>query len=188
MADSNELIYKNSNKYRLHADNLRWSLLGGYIAFAAAVFSFSKNNNTDSVFLTTLACFVSFAYLWVLAVQNWFYNLFARLVDGRTLQSLQSFAQQKGKEISPYHPAFFFAELIVGSITYYFLCLTTDKIYIPWITDLIYKIHPTMPLVLKGIGFVFFFLSLHMVFRKWNSLVYEPIIKKLSNLYKPVDR
>jgi sulfur transfer protein SufE len=64
--------------------------------------------------------------LGILAVQNWFYNLFARFVDdcedrmvkGLCLISLHSFAQEKGQEINPFHPAFFLAALIVATIAY----------------------------------------------------------------------
>ncbi len=32
-----KLLYEKANTYRLHADNLRWTLLGGYGVFYAAV-------------------------------------------------------------------------------------------------------------------------------------------------------
>jgi hypothetical protein len=38
-AKANELIYQKCNEYRLHADNLRWTLLAGYgVFFGAAGF------------------------------------------------------------------------------------------------------------------------------------------------------
>ncbi len=106
-AKTDELIYKNANQYRLHADNLRWTLLGGYAAFIVAILSLSKSNidiiNNAIFYLLLFA--VSWGYFWILAVQNWFYNLFARFVDdcenrltlGKNLQTLKSFAQKKRK-------------------------------------------------------------------------------------------
>lgn len=198
MPDPDELIYQNANMYRLHADNLRWSLLGGFAAFLAAVFSLSqsqvKSIKLDSPFLAALAFLISFSYLWVLAIQNWFYNLFAQFVDDcesriinkQSLRSLQSFAKERGCKITPFHPSFFLSELIVASVAYYFLCISADNIFIPRITDFIYSMGPTTPIWLKGGGYLIYMLSLHLIFKNWDSLVYRQIIERLSNLYKPV--
>jgi hypothetical protein len=37
------------------------------------------------------------------------------------------------------------------------------------------------------VGFIGYFGILNFVFRRWNRLVWKPILEKLSNLYKPVD-
>jgi hypothetical protein len=73
-SEADKLNCVNSNTYRLHADNLRWSLLGGYAAFLAAILTFS-GGGTHTISLqdpavTILAFILSFGYLWILAVQN----------------------------------------------------------------------------------------------------------------------
>jgi glucose uptake protein GlcU len=187
-SESDKLIYQNSNTYRLHADNLRWSLLGGYAVFLAAIVSFAQPTaNTIDIsqpIISLLAFLLSFAYFWILAVQNWFYNLFAkwvddceyRLVAGIHLQSLHSLAKAEGNTVNPFHPAFFLAELLVGTIAYFFLALTIKNSTIPtWLISFLWVL-----------GMILYFALLNVMFLKWDKLVYKPIIMRLSNIYKPV--
>ncbi len=197
MTNSKALIYQNANTYRLHADNLRWSLLGGFAAFLVAVFSLSSSQTIklDSIFINLLGFIICFAYLWIIAVQNWFYNLFARFVDDcevRLLQdidfqTLQSFAKNKGKEITPFHPAFFMAQLIVASVAYYFLCSIFNNIHLSPITEWVYSISKYSPIVIKIIGYCIYMYLLHICFKNWNRIIYKPIIERISNIYQPVD-
>jgi hypothetical protein len=195
---ADKLIYQNSNTYRLHADNLRWTLLGGYAAFLTAIIGLSQSSGTSinisDPIISFLAFLVSFTYLWILAVQNWFYNLFARwvddceyhLVDGTPLQTLQVFAKVMGPSISPFHPAFFMAELLVGSVAYFFLSYTIRYATIPWLTPILQNLPPWLAITLWVAGFLLYFAVLNIFFLNWQQLVYEPIISHLSNIYKPV--
>jgi hypothetical protein len=197
MADANQLIYQNSNIYRIHADNLRWTLLGSYAAILAATFSLSKSDLSDinsiNPTISFILFFVSFAYLWVLAVQNWFYNLFARFVDEceyrlwkrRNLRPLQEFAKEMGASISPFHPAFFFAELIVGVVAYYFLFLSIKNSYIPTVSEFLNGLPSSTLAMLVILLFLIYFGALNLIFVNWNRIVYRKIIVPLSNLYKP---
>lgn len=195
--EADKLIYQNSNTYRIHADNLRWSLLGGYAVFLAAITGFSQSDSgiisINDPSISLLAFLLSFIYLWILAVQNWFYNLFARWVDdcenklinGVQLVSLHQFAGENGAAINPFHPAFFFAEVLVGSVAYFFLTLTIKNISIPFLAPLL----ATFPTWVINLLWIFLFIlyvgGLNIVFLKWDKCVYKPIITRLSNLYKP---
>jgi hypothetical protein len=197
--ESDKLIYQTSNTYRIHADNLRWSLLGGYAVFLTAIVGFSSPSSTIIIInqpsTTFLAFLLSFVYLWVLAVQNWFYNLFARWVDdceyrlikGISLRSLQAFAKSVGPTVSPFHPAFFLAELLVGYIAYFFLELTIKNLHIPCLTPFILTWPSWLSNLLWVIGFILYFTIPNVFFLKWNNLVYKPIICRLSNIYKPIE-
>lgn len=193
MADANELIYQNANTYRLHADNLRWTLLGGYAAFLAAVVSLTGDQLAASLRdsrIAFLGFLVSFAYLGVLAVQNWFYNLFAqwvgeceaRLVGAQALRPLNAFAQDRGKFVNPYHPAFFLAQFVVGSVAYYFLAASLRQV-VPALASL----SNGQAVVAWLEGLAVYFAILNLVFLNWNRLMYEGVVVRLSNLYKPVD-
>jgi hypothetical protein len=197
-SEADKLIYQNSNTYRLHTDNLRWTLLGGYAAILAAIVSFAPSG-TDTLdinkpIISLIAFILSFAYFWILAVQNWFYNLYAKWVDdceyrliaGRHLQSLQSIAKTEGETISPFHPAFFLAELIVGTIAYSFLALTIRNSTVPNLTPILQAMPAWLAFFLWLGGMALYFYVLNDIFRKWNRLVYKPIILRLSNIYKPV--
>ena len=195
--DADKLIYQNSNAYRLHADSLRWTLLGGYAVFLAAVLGLSSPGATSAAImnpiLTLLGFIVSFAYLWILAVQNWFYNLFARWVDDcesrlvkdERLRGLQTFAKAAGSSISPFHPAFFFAEMLVGSVAYYLLAQTIVNATVPVMTPALLALPSWASTGLWVVGFIGYFGILNVVFLRWDRMVYKPVLSKLSNLYQP---
>src|SRR6266508_4441437 len=79
--DADKLIYENANKYRLHADSIRWTLLGGYVAFFPALFGLAKSDSTATAIskpeITLLIALLSLAYLWILSFQNWLYNRYS---------------------------------------------------------------------------------------------------------------
>ncbi len=195
-SDTQKTIYKKSHEYRLHTDNVRWTLLGGYAVFLAAAFGLTPKdkglihlNDATFAFLLFVA---SFAYLWILAVQNWFYNLFARfadecesrLISGLKMRSLQDFAVAKGSTITPFHPAFFFAELIVTSFAYYFLYLSLTNLYLPGVSEFIHCL-PTAPVKwFPWAGLVLYFWILNYLFKHWDSIVFKRFIEPFSNLYK----
>ena len=194
----NRLIYENSNTYRLHADNLRWTLLGGYAVFftaAATLLSNTRLDPIDTSILKLTLFIVSNVYLLVLAVQNWFYNLFSkfskdceyRLLKGKNLRSLEKFTKKKGSHINPVHPAFFFAELIIALTSFYFLFSIFASSLITYIDSLF--IAPPIPWLIFII-IVIVALSLYLIvanyflFRHWNDYIYNGIIKRFSNLWK----
>jgi hypothetical protein len=56
--EADRIIYEKSNAYRLHADNLRWTLLAGYAAFFVAVLSNVSNISGRDSDKATLAGFL----------------------------------------------------------------------------------------------------------------------------------
>jgi hypothetical protein len=124
MAISEDELFRNGNTYRLHQDVLRWPLLGGYIAFFAGIIGLA---NKPDKWLGIGLAFVGVFYMFILAVENFFYNLFAEYVKdcevrsdtNEKLRTLQQFSKEKAKQIGPFHHSFFFALLIVlfGNIT-----------------------------------------------------------------------
>jgi hypothetical protein len=198
MSDPNQLIYENSNTYRIHADNLRWTLLGGYAAIFAAVFSISDTGTSSFDIANSTISFalfvISFLYLWILAIQNWFYNLFARFVDecedrlvrGENLRTLQSFAKDVGSTVNPFHPAFFLAQLIVASAAFYFMFLVIKHSYIPTISELLNSLSSAFVNILTVVLFIVYFGILNFIFKRWDKLVYKRVIKPFSNLYNPI--
>lgn len=90
--------------------------------------------------------------------------------------------------MSPYHPASFLAELVVGSVAFYFLALTITNASIPVITSRMQNLSPALGTVLWLVLVVLYFGFLNLCFIKWDWLVYRGVIVRLSNLYKPIDR
>lgn len=207
MKEVDRLIYEKSNTYRLHADNLRWTLLGGYAAFFAAATSLLSPQNTsnhfETVALNLLLFTVSYGYLFVLAVQNWFYNLFAkfvkeceqRLCDNKPLRPLEEFAVDQGPYVNPFHPAFFFAELVVSITSFYFL-YSAFILPLRALTDTLVQLIPFKAQIvptLISISFVLVILTFYLyitnyfLFQRWNSIVYKRIIVPFSNLWQPLN-
>jgi hypothetical protein len=198
-SEADKLIYVNSNTYRLHADNLRWSLLGGYAAFLATLVGLSQNAvgavTLANPYITLLAFLLSFAYLWILAVQNWFYNLFARWVDdceqrlvgNRRLCTLRDFAMGAGAAVSPFHPAFFLAEISVGTVAYFFFTVSLYNADVP-IFEPLWNLPRWRQVALWIVCMVLYFVLLNVIFAHWQSWVYARLIRPLSNLYQPLGR
>lgn len=206
MKEANRLIYEKSNVYRLHADNLRWTLLGGYAAFftAAATLLTSGNSQSPTEFITlNITLFItSNAYLLILAVQNWFYNLFAkfvkeceeRLSKGVDLRPLEDFAVEEGAHVTPIHPAFFFAELIIALTSFYFLYSTFASPLQAYIAAKLitlspnFQFVPTLLFITCVIVILVFYLIVlnYYLFYRWNETIYKNLIKRFSNLWQPL--
>jgi len=202
--EANRLIYEKSNNYRLHADNLRWTLLGGYAAFfTAAATLLSSGRFTDPAaiaIINSILFIASNLYLLMIAVQNWFYNLFAkfvmecedRLSKGQDLRPLEEFAVENGKNINPFHPAFFFGELIIAFTSFYFLISTFAsplKNYLDFATLKLpsnLQFAPIIFFILIAIILFLIYLWVinHFLFRRWNDTIYKHIIKRFSNLWQ----
>jgi hypothetical protein len=176
MTEADRLLYEKGNLYRLHADNLRWTLLGGYGALLIGAVSVA-----DAPPFLLFWGFSIGAYF-VLAVQNWFYNLFARyvseceerIISEKRLRSMDSFARERGPEISPFHPAFVFALAGVAIASGWLAARAVEQLW-PASTHR----HSTLITLAVLIHFVAFV----MVTRQWTSLVYNGLIKRLSNLW-----
>lgn len=166
--DVNRLIYEKSNRYRLHADVVRWALLGGYAAAFAAMLQVQSNTNINYLFFA-----ISVVFVFVLAVQNWFYNLFAgfvrececRLVEGTNLRPLEAFAKSEGENNTPYHPSFIFALVTVLLTSTVFMYRASGNMFCS---------------VLNGLLLLTTFFAL---FANWDRWVYKPFLKRLSNLF-----
>ncbi len=203
-------IYRNINRYRLHEDNLRWSILGSYAAFMAALFSVNNGETGRFVISNTLLSLslllVTTGYFWILAIQNWFYNLFKyfvdecefRIINNLRLRTLQEYAAENGKMITPYHPAFIIPLFLLGWLSM-IIGLNTLRT-IPVINYQVIKLTSTsygfevgiiVLIVLSLLIHIFIF---HQIIKNWNSFIYNRWIKKLTKIYgspqlsMPVDR
>lgn len=171
MEISDRLIYKKSNNYRLHADILRWALLGGYAAFFGATIKIAENKPAIGILLFI----ISLAYILVLAVQNWFYNLFAlfvkeceyRIANNLRLRPLEEFAQEVGPSVNPFHPAFFFALFAVVLSSVAFLSYAFG-----------------FGFIISSVLVIIMYVLFSNWFKNWNKWVYLPLIEKYSNLYR----
>lgn len=191
MNDVDKLLYEKANTYRLHADSLRWTLLGGYGAFSAAAIFQLKDNfqvsdllympDISAVTLSFMLFFISILYLFILAVQSWYYNLFSayveyceeKLMSGKRLESLKIFSEMSQKNITPLHPAFTFA--------LYIIALTSMGYLFPLVRYLIFYFRIDFQqnaIWLVGfaiLSFVVYVSFFNLLFRRWQTLTY-PII------------
>lgn len=169
MDDLDKLLYEKSNTYRIHADNLRWILLGGYAAFFGATIQYTNNAS-----IGVLLFFVSICYFFVLAVQNWYYNLFSRYVkdcemrlkEKSPLLSMKEFNDVNSASVNPFHESYFFAYVCV---------LMASSVYLVKGFEL--GLWLAMLLILVLLVALFFSMKC------WNFIVYETIIKRLSSLF-----
>jgi hypothetical protein len=186
MTDVDKLLYEKANTYRLHADNLRWTLLGGYGAFFAAIMFQLKDDGSVEpniqIVVLFLALFgVSIFYLFMLAVQSWYYNLFSayvedcekKMINGQRLISLSEFTGTTKKYITPLHPAFSFA--------IYVIALTSLGFLLPLVRYLLFyfKIDAQQNIAWL-IGLAILWLAVYigvfnLLFRRWQGFTY-PII------------
>ena len=176
-AIADQLIYENANTYRLHADNLRWTLLGGYGALLIAAASV----NTPPFLLLWV---IAIAAFFVLAIQNWFYNLFAcfvteceeRLVRGEPLGTLQAFVLKRAQHVSPFHPAFLFALMVVALSAGWFAARAIGD------TNAGTLLGPN-PNVAGAVMIGIHLAAFVVLGRFWNSIVYRKIICPMSNFW-----
>jgi len=76
-------MYDKAHTLRLHQDNLRWTILGGYFALMGGVLAFLEKGNLCSNQRSAVICFAFVAnnlVLLIVAVENWYYNLFTKFV------------------------------------------------------------------------------------------------------------
>jgi len=185
--ETDRLIYQNINLYRLHADNLRFSLFTGYIAaIAASIYYFS--NQRFSLAYCGLVYAVSLLFMMVIAIQNWFYVLFARfmrdceqkLADGEPLSTLNEFAESNGSSIKPSHPTFdmimYIFSILEGYLLYLLVLNGFNWSSALWGNDL-FKV--LLFLLATGASLALIIIC----YRKWDKLIYRRVIKKTSSLF-----
>lgn len=170
MTDADKLLYEKSNTYRLHSDKTRWMLLGGYAAFFGVTIEMAKTPAYGIFFF-----FVAIIYLMVLGVQNWFYNLFAlyvtecehRIVNDKRLRPLEEFAQANGSRVNPFHPAFFFAMMVVVASAVTFLTVSMN-----------------LGTGISAVLAVGIYGAVLLCFKHWDVVIYRPLIRRFSNLFR----
>lgn len=181
------LIYENINKYRLHADNLRFSLFTGYFAvIATAIYYFTNIQFRMSYCILILI--ISILFMLIISIQNWFYVLFAqfmndceeKLVNGIALTTLNDYAKKNGQNIKPSHPAFNFIMIIFSLLEGYLLYLIIINGF-PWNKSLIDSklFNALIFLMASGI----FILQIIICYRNWDKFIYKIIIKRTSALF-----
>ena len=118
MSNASDKLFENGNRYRLHQDILRWTLLAGYAAFLVGVLSLDTKPDG---FAGAALVGIGLCYMLILAVENFFYNLFAeyvkdcesRIASGNSSRTLKEFSAAESANVGPFHHSFFFALLIV---------------------------------------------------------------------------
>lgn len=174
MSISDEELFKNANSYRLHQDVLRWTLLAGYAAFLVGILSIEQSRLTD--LSRILLVIIGVCYMFILGVENFFYNLFAeyvkdcemRIDSGKRLRTMSKFSRAEGKRVGPFHHSFFFALLIAAfgnaAVAQPVLCDTTRVI-----------LH-----VVNGLSFV-------MILLFWRVIVWPVIVRPLQRIFDVID-
>lgn len=170
MAISDDEQFRNGNSYRLHQDTLRWTLLAGYAAFLVAIIGLTVK---PDVWLGISIVAIGICYMFILAVENFFYNLFSEYVkdceakrDAKDeLRTLRQFAKDEAKRIGPFHHSFFFAMVIVlfGNIG-----LTVQIVCGVWTKILLY--------ILNGVAFF-------LIFFLWRILVFPYFVLPLQRIF-----
>jgi hypothetical protein len=179
-SSNDNLIFTNAHTYRLHSDKLRWTLFGGYLIIFGAVIK----EITGS--LSLIMWSFSMLYLFIVAVQHWFYNLFAgyasdcdsRLLNNEDLRSLNEYSNVYGKYVKLNHPAYTFALLIISLCSSYFFTnginyLIRDINLLPFVVTLNYRYF------ISGILHIVIIIFLS---NNWNRYVFKAI-KKWANLW-----
>lgn len=189
MVESDKLLYEKANTYRLHADNLRWTLLGGYGAFFAAVMLQLKDTglqpNPQTALLFLILFSISLFYLFILAVQSWYYNLFGayvedceeRLVSGQKLESLATFTESARATITPLHFGFSFALYIVAFTSLGFLIPVFQYVFFSLQIDIAQNLFRILGFAI--LGFLLYIAIFRLIFRNWNKLAF-PLLSALS--------
>jgi hypothetical protein len=192
---SGMVILENAHKYRLHQDLLRWSLLAGYAAFFAASLGvltsdiLGKAPSAQS--FVALFCFlIGTCYFLCLAIENWYYNLFAkhvkdteeRLSRNERPRTIAEFGSAVNGQVSPFHHSFFFALVVVlaGNTAFLYIALGRFKSFL----DQIPHSHEAAGVVcFLCLVWVFIRLFMH-----WHRLVYRTLIEPWQNLFDPTKR
>jgi len=124
MSDPKQVMYDKAHVLRLHQDNLRWTILGGYFALMGGVLALLEKGTLCSEQQSVVAWFAFVAnnlILLIIAVENWYYNLFTKFVhhcEGSLVQNsqpktLKEFQNQNAASVSVFHYSYAFLYFIV---------------------------------------------------------------------------
>ena len=195
MALPGSTILENAHKYRMHQDVLRWTLLGGYAAFLgttlALLSSSSMRENWDLQRAASLVLFgIGTCYLFVLAVENWFYNVFAKHAShceeamrlDETPMTIAEFFRTSASTVTPFHSSFFFSLLVLalGNCAYLYIGVRNFFDHPLKAKDVDWYLTGAM-LTFTVIYFLFFYL----LFKAWDRIVYKRLIIRLQNFFSP---
>ncbi len=187
MDKKTELIYNKGNSYRLHTENLRWILLGGYaVFFTTAIQSLQTKTGLGKAGFAFAAFFISILVLLILAIQSWYYNAYAdfvkecedRISKNVDLRTHANFLEEKARFITPFHEAFFFAMIGVVGTSSWFLFTA----YKAFISEFQYKLTFTGNFLAILVCFIFLSIIFCCSIRWWNDIIYKRIIKRLNDL------
>jgi ABC-type multidrug transport system fused ATPase/permease subunit len=174
--------------------------VGGYAAFLTAIISLFGNNLSPASYnywtINLLLLVLSIAYFWILAVQNWFYNLWAdyvteceeRIVKRISLRPLDIFADKMGSKVNIFHPAFYWVELVITIITSYFLYIVFAGIFTFMLQGILNQYLDVVVAIITFAIVLIFIVGRHLLLVFWDPIVYKLIIKRFSNIYKPKEK
>jgi hypothetical protein len=189
MVGHDAIIYENAHAYRLHQDNLRWSLFGGYAAFFVTSEGYLLGDRIlqhPPIYtgISILLLLMGTGFLLGLAIENWYYNLFAafvrdcddRVMNGQRLRSLGEFHKAEGPNTTPIHSSFMFALMFVSFGNGWFIAS-------PFFTTIPPLMVSVPKLALASVFVLAHFFVWWSLFRKWDDLVYRPIILRFQQLF-----
>lgn len=124
MSDPKQVMYDKAHALRLHQDNLRWTILGGYFALMGGVLALLEKGNFCSEQQSVVAWFAFAAnnlVLLIFAVENWYYNLFTKflhycescIIQDVQPKSLKQFEKEYSDVVSVFHYSYAFVYFIV---------------------------------------------------------------------------
>ncbi|MEW6360080.1 MAG: hypothetical protein AB1696_27340 [Planctomycetota bacterium] len=193
MNDRDQTLFDMANTYRLHQDNLRWLLAGAHAAFLSATMTILAGDSVkDPLFLgmLTVAFFLAgTAFLLILGVENWYYNLFADYAtdceqrisqpEPQPLLTRSSFSEKHAEKVSPIHPSFIFTlSLLALGNTFYpivFIAKAVPNRNMVW--SIVFVVGY---LLFAGLYFAY----LRWLCKHWNERVFERWIKPYQHLWK----
>lgn len=182
MDDRDKVFFENANRYRLHQDRLRWTLFGAYLVFFTAVTPFiglDAYQDPNSGYWLLIVAFASAFFSMILAVENWFYVLFARYVTDceeridsqRALRTLAAFAQARAKTIGPYHHSYFFVIIATGLVnTYYFGAAMSSLGGLCMQRALVFAALPIAA-------------ATYIILKFWQPIVYDRFLRRAQTLF-----
>lgn len=150
MTGTAKIMYEKAHALRLHQDNLRWTILGGYFALLGGVLALLEKGNLSHDQYSWVACFAFGAnnlILLIMAVENWYYNLFTEfihycedcLINKFQPKSLDQFTKENCKSITVFHYSYFFVYLIVilANILFAHQYLQCKPTWLAWLWSLL---------------------------------------------------
>jgi hypothetical protein len=150
-------------------------------------------NAALSISLSIVLFLIGTCYLVLLAIENWFYNLFAdyvketedRLMCKREVRPLSHFAKDKGHVTNPFHPSFYFALVAVTLGNTFFIIISLNRFLDALSAGAVIILCKAIIFLLFFSVYLWFF---HFIFKRWERIVYRRIIHPLQHLYDSVQK